>query len=153
MDFWAGVLDMKWHEEGSKACSLAVIDGTRSLFEPAQAARAQFPDMPEFRGWIAFNPEIHLSQSEQYTVAVHELGHVFGLGHSEDPSSVMYFLCLEGQLSLDNADLAALANRHKLRVGRGTAQRSRDIRNGRRFNSACWMRRRQSKRLLLRELH
>jgi hypothetical protein len=120
MDFWAGVLDMEWHEESSNVCALAVLDGTAGLFRRAEAARAQFPNSPAFRGWIAFNPKMGLSQREQYVVAVHELGHLFGLAHNSNPSSVMYFIPLEGQLFLDRADLTELACRHKLRIPRIT---------------------------------
>lgn len=118
MDFWAAILDMEWHEEDSRDCSIQIVDGEPGLFPSAEVARAQFPGRPAFQGWIAFNPKKDLPRSERYLVAVHELGHLLGLAHNPSARSVMYYLCLEGAVLLDAADLAALAAHHRLRAGR-----------------------------------
>ena len=57
-----------------------------------------------------------MAANELFLMSVHELGHVFGLPHSNNASSVMYFLLLDGPTFLDDADLATLATRHKLRM-------------------------------------
>ncbi len=119
MSFWAGILEMNWHEEDSRACAIQVVDGDLGLFRPAEVARAQFPGTPAFQGWIAFNPRISLRANELFLIAVHELGHLLGLPHSSNASSVMYFLALDGPVFLDGADLAALAARHRLRAVAG----------------------------------
>ena len=124
MTFWAGILDMNWHEEDSRACAIQVVDGDPGLFGPAEVARAQFPGTPEFQGWIAFNPKTSLPANELFLTAVHELGHLLGLPHSSNGSSVMYFLALDGPVFLDSADLAALAARHRLRAGAGIEAKS-----------------------------
>ena len=116
MDFWATIVDMKWHREDSQDCAIQIVDGHASLFKPAQAARAQLPGTLSFQGWIAFNPRISLTATELYLTAIHELGHLLGLPHSANPSSVMYFLCLDGPAFLDDADIGVLASRHKLRL-------------------------------------
>ena len=119
MDFWAKVLDLEWHEESSQNCSLEVIDGERPLFEPEpenMAARSQFPDRRDFQGWIAFNPMVALSKMESYRISVHEIGHMLGLRHSADVKSLMYGFDLDDSQSLESADLASLAGRHKLRI-------------------------------------
>jgi hypothetical protein len=119
MDFWAKVLDLEWHEENTQNCSVQVIDGERWLFEPEpenMAARSQFPDRRDFEGWIAFNPSVALSRMESYRVSVHEIGHILGLRHSANIKSLMYGFDLDDSQSLDSADLAALADRHKLRI-------------------------------------
>ena len=119
MDFWANVLDLVWHEESSQNCSLEVVDGERPLFEPEpenMAARSQFPDRRDFQGWIAFNPMVALSKMESYRISVHEIGHMLGLRHSADVKSLMYGFDLEDSQSLESADLASLAGRHKLRI-------------------------------------
>lgn len=118
MQFWADVLDIDWHEVDTQACSIEVVDGTSELFDSAAiAARAQSPDRSAFQGWIAFNPASRLTAHEFFVVSVHEIGHLLGLAHNPNGSSVMFFLKLDNSVSLDAADLTALAARHKLRSG------------------------------------
>jgi len=124
MSFWASILEMNWHAEDSRACSIQVVDGEIGLFGPADVARAQFPGTPVFQGWIAFNPRVSQSADQLFLTAVHELGHLLGLPHSSNASSVMYFLALDGPVFLDSADLAALAARHRLRAGAGIQAKS-----------------------------
>jgi len=119
MSFWASILDVDWHEEDSRACAIQAIDGDPGLFRPGEVARAQFPGLPAYQGWIAFNPRVSLPANELFLTAVHELGHLLGLPHSSNASSVMYFLALDGPVFLDRADLAALATRHRLRAVAG----------------------------------
>ena len=116
MSFWAGILEMNWHEEDSRACAIQAVDGYPDLFRPGEVARAQFPGLPAYQGWIAFNPRVSLPANELFLTAVHELGHLLGLRHSSNTSSVMYFLALDGPVFLDSADIAALATRHRLRA-------------------------------------
>jgi Matrixin len=119
MNFWAKVLDLDWHEDSTENCAIQVVDGERELFEPTPAsmvARSQFPDRPQFQGWIVFNPAVKLNRTELYRIAVHEIGHMLGLRHSNSTSSLMYGLDLETSETLDVADLTALAGHHKLRI-------------------------------------
>ncbi len=119
MDFWAKILDLEWHEETTRNCSVEVIDGERWLFEPEpeyMAARSQLPDRRGFEGWIAFNPTVPLSRMESYRISVHEIGHILGLRHSTNVKSLMYGFDLDDSQSLDQADLASMASRHKLRI-------------------------------------
>jgi Matrixin len=116
LDFWASVLEMDWYEVDSRECAVQIVDGHPGLFQPGDAARAQFPGTPSFQGWIAFNPENPLLPADMFVAAVHEFGHLLGLPHSTNPSSVMYFLRLDGPIFLDRSDLAALALRHTLRA-------------------------------------
>ena len=116
MDFWATILDLDWHREDSEDCAIQIVDGHPSLFKPGEIARAQFPGRLSFQGWIAFNQKVSLSRSELFLTAVHELGHTLGLPHNSSAFSTMYFLSLDGPVFLDDADIAALATRHKLRV-------------------------------------
>ncbi len=118
MDFWKGVVDLDWHPVDSDECSVELVDGEPDLFdESGIAARSQFPDRPDFQGWVAFNPGTKLTEHEMFIVSVHEIGHLLGLAHNPSGSSVMYFLRLDGEESLDSSDLIALADRHKLRAG------------------------------------
>jgi len=117
MDFWAGILDLDWHEDDTENCSIQLVDGERELFQSAAiAARSQLPDRLDFQGRIAFNPAQTLSETALYRIAVHEIGHILGLQHSSNAMSVMYGFDLEGLEWLDATDLAAFSVRHKLRI-------------------------------------
>jgi len=116
LDFWAGILDMEWHSDDTRTCAIHIFSGPAELFRSAELARAHVPDRPAFRGLIAVNPQVDMNASELYLLAVHELGHLLGLRHNPNARSVMYFLCLEGPVLLDESDLAALALRHQLRT-------------------------------------
>jgi Matrixin len=117
MDSWAKILDLDWHEDDTQSCSIQLFDGERELFQPIYvAARSQLPDRPDFQGWIAFNPAQTLSETDYYRISVHEIGHMLGLLHNSNATSVMYFLDLEGLECLDPTDLAVLAKHHKLRI-------------------------------------
>jgi hypothetical protein len=118
MDFWSGVLDMSWHEVESSDCAIELVDGAKSLFDtPGVAARSQYPDRADFEGWVAFNPASKLTEQQMFVISVHEIGHLLGLPHNPNGSSVMYFFTLDESVWLDSADLKALAVRHKLRPG------------------------------------
>ena len=117
MDSWARILDLEWHQDDTQNCSMQLLDGDRKLFQPAEVvARSQLPDRLNFQGWIAFNPAQTLDETDLYRISVHEIGHVLGLQHSSSAKSVMYGFDLEGPEWLDSVDLAALAERHKLRI-------------------------------------
>ncbi len=117
MEFWSGVLDIDWHEEASDDCAIQVVDGTPSLFDFCMclSARAQSPDQPAFQGWIAFNPRMKLSKEEMFLDSVHEIGHLLGLQHNPNETSVMFYFGMEKVVSLDAADLRSLSMRHQLR--------------------------------------
>jgi hypothetical protein len=117
LDFWTGVLDLEWHEVDSEECSIQLLDGTPSLFDwcTCLSARSQFPDRAKFQGWIAFNPRVKLTKQEMFLDSVHEIGHLLGLAHNANESSVMYSSELAKSTTLDAIDLDALAARHKLR--------------------------------------
>jgi hypothetical protein len=103
MDSWASILDLDWHEDDTENCSIQLIDG-------------KLPDRLDFQGCIAFNPLQTLTNNELYRIAVHEIGHILGLRHSANVTSVMYGLDVEGLEWFDLADLKALATHHKLRI-------------------------------------
>jgi hypothetical protein len=119
MDTWAMILDLDWHEDETENCSIELLDGKSELFESApelMVARSQFPDRLGFQGWIAFNPARTLNENELYWISLHEIGHMLGLQHSANVSSLMYGFSVDSPEWLDTADLAALAGHHKLRL-------------------------------------
>ena len=120
MDFWSEVLDIGWHEVVSEDCSIQLVDGTPEVFLfgggcSCAVARSQFPDEEDFQGWVAFNPTMESTPEEMFRDAVHEIGHLFGLHHNPHVASVMFFSDFGQAVSLDKADLKALAAQHKLR--------------------------------------
>lgn len=118
MRFWARVLDLDWHREDSEGCAIQLVDGTPSLFDfcSCLSARSQLPDRPAFQGWIAFNPLLKLTRQEMFLDSVHEIGHVLGLPHNPNNSSVMFAFELGKAVMLDAVDLENLAARHQLRA-------------------------------------
>lgn len=118
LEFWGGVVDLDWHEvSAGDVCSMQLVDGTPSLFDwcVCMSARSQLPDRADFQGWIAFNPRFKLTREEMFLDAVHEIGHVLGLAHNPDDSSVMFSFGVAKSAWLDAADLNTLAARHTLR--------------------------------------
>jgi hypothetical protein len=116
LDFWAEVLDLQWHQVDSQDCAIQVVDGTPAVFDfcTCLSARSQLPDRPAFQGWIAFNPRFKLTRQEMFLDSVHEIGHLLGLAHNPNDSSVMFFSGLEKAAYLDAVDLVTLASRHQL---------------------------------------
>lgn len=117
MEFWTEVLDLDWHEVDSSDCALQVVDGTPSVFDFSSrlSAKSQLPDRPAFQGWIAFNPRQDLTRQEMFLDSVHEIGHLLGLAHNPNRSSVMFAYERDKAVLLDTADLQALSARHQLR--------------------------------------
>jgi hypothetical protein len=122
--FWSTVLDITFHQEQSEDCAIALVDATPEILaKEHDVARAQFTDWENFQGWIAFDPHIsaYMSPEEIYATAVHELGHIFGLVHSSNALSVMYYLDVNEYAVLDAADLRSLGARHALRLKNAVA--------------------------------
>jgi hypothetical protein len=122
MDFWSQVLDIDWYEVGSEDCSIQLVDGTPEVFAfdggcACATARSQFPAESGFQGWIAFNPKLASTPAEMFRDSVHEIGHLFGLHHNPDITSVMFFSDFGQDASLEITDLKALAAMHRLRRG------------------------------------
>lgn len=121
LNFYAHhLLDMSWHVTADHAeCAMAIEDAVPGLFgDQKDVARAQLPSLAGFHGLIAFEPHAdqYMSQSELYTFAVHEIGHLLGLLHNPSPHSIMYYIDVDTSSQFDAADLSALAAHHALRV-------------------------------------
>jgi hypothetical protein len=116
--FWSEILDMTWYKEDDpKACAIGVVDGLPDLFDDGPAAKAQFPDWAGFEGLMAFDPRAveALTPQEMYLVAVHELGHLWGIEkHNTNVHSIMYFQNPNPDMVLDRNDLTRLRAHHAL---------------------------------------
>ena len=68
-------------------------------------------------GDILFNSDVVFDgeRADLFSVALHEVGHALGLGHSEDPNSVMYSHAGRTYAGLNSADIAAIQNLYGLR--------------------------------------
>lgn len=115
LNFWATVIDMRWHVERTSLCAVELLDGEPQLFEDSTVAKSHLAGRTWFQGWIAFNAKAPLTREELFLTAVHEIGHLLGLSHNPDIASVMYYTNREGSDILDAADLLSLGTRHRLR--------------------------------------
>jgi len=62
-----------------------------------------------------FNPRVKLTKQEMFLDSVHEIGHLLGLAHNANVSSVRYSTELAKSTTLNASDLDVLAARHKPR--------------------------------------
>jgi len=118
--FWNTVLAANLFEDTDlNTCAVRIVDGGPDILDHATAARSHIPDWAGFQGKIAVSPEAakHMSRSEMYGTAVHEIGHLFGLKHNRNCRSVMYFLNVNGTEALDHDDILELRKHHQLRPG------------------------------------
>jgi hypothetical protein len=116
--FWNTVLDAYFYEETNlNACVVRIINGGPDIMNHAMVARSQITELANFLGKIAVSPgaATETSSAEMYGAAVHELGHMLGLKHNTNIHSVMYFLDLDGNESLDSKDVSDLRAHHQLR--------------------------------------
>jgi hypothetical protein len=114
LNYWAGQLDLVWSEDSDdRTCSIE--------FRPAEfgvradshdmLAMAHLPDHAKYDGVVYFRLLAHYDAQR---VFVHELGHLFGLEHSDTRSSPMYFQPENAGVTLTSSELKQLAKRHKL---------------------------------------
>jgi len=115
MNFWTTVIDMQWYPESGTRCSLQLLDGQAELFADSTIAKAHLVGGKGLSAWVAFNPKAPLTDSELYLTSIHEIGHLLGLAHNPNASSVMYYTNDTGATLLDETDLEALSEFHKLR--------------------------------------
>ena len=127
LHFWSNVLDMNWHRANVKSCTVALLDEPASAFDLHTAAFYR-----RSNGVISFNPHFAFTKAEIYSVAVHELGHAFGL--ADRPESIranrLSFMRAgnnTGNERLDRVDLTELQKRHRLRSRTSTSQRNRHL--------------------------
>lgn len=116
--FWNTVLAANLHEDKDlNTCAVRIIEGGPNILDHTVVARSQIPDWTGFQGKIAVSPEAakHMSRSEMYGTAVHEIGHILGLKHNPSCGSVMYFLNVDGSDALDRDDILELRKHHQLR--------------------------------------
>ena len=119
LSFWNTVLAANLHEEKDlNTCAVRIIAGGPNILDHTVVARSQIPDWAGFQGKIAVSPESakHMSRSEMYGTAVHEIGHILGLKHNPSCRSVMYFLNVDGSEALDREDILELRKHHQLRA-------------------------------------
>jgi hypothetical protein len=114
LNYWAGQLDLTWREDSDdRTCSIE--------FRPAEfgvradshdtLAMAHLPDHAKYDGVVYFRLLAHYDAQR---VFIHELGHLFGLEHSDTRNSPMYFQPENAGAALTGSELKQLAKRHKL---------------------------------------
>lgn len=116
LNFWSTVIDMRWHLDQTSLCAMELLDGQPHLFDDSTVAKSHLVTRSGFQGWVAFNAKAPLTREELFFTAVHEIGHLLGLNHNPNATSIMYYTNRGGPSLLDEADLASLAALHKLRT-------------------------------------
>ena len=118
LNFWSQILDMEWHNDPASTCSIDLIEGTPDFINGAVEVRAQesIARGIQSSGIVAIDSTYKLSAAEWYAIAVHELGHLFGLHHNSDVNSVMYYMSVSGNQALDASDITALSAVHRMRI-------------------------------------
>ena len=118
LSFWNTVLTANLHEDKDlNTCAVRIIEGGPDILDHTVVARSHIPDWADFQGKIAVSSEAakHMSRSEMYGTAIHEVGHILGLKHNPSCRSVMYFLNVNGSEALDHEDILELRKHHQLR--------------------------------------
>jgi hypothetical protein len=114
LNYWATLLDLSWHEDSDdRTCSIE--------FRPAEfgvradnhdtLAMAHLPDDAKYDGVVYFKLLAHYDAQR---VFIHELGHLFGLEHSDARNSPMYFQPENAGVALTSREEKQLAKHHKL---------------------------------------
>ena len=105
MHSWTAITNVQFNSGTNAAASTTVaiefgtsVNGDPTPFDPSGTilAHTYYPDPPNpepIAGDMHFNPAENWSVgggTDIYTVALHELGHALGLGHTTNPADVMY---------------------------------------------------------------
>ena len=113
--YWEQVIDVTfWDDSNEETCSIELSVGSNP--DKNTLAETFIPDTMDYSGRVIVNVDGDIktyADSKLVYIFIHELGHVFGLKHSADDSSVMY-ASTDGGLVLLPADLKALSVYHEL---------------------------------------
>lgn len=105
MHSWTAIANVQFTAGVNSAASSTVaiefgtsVNDDPTPFDPAGniLAHTYYPDPPNpepIAGDMHFNPAVNWNvgaDTDIYTVALHELGHSLGLGHTDNPADVMY---------------------------------------------------------------
>jgi hypothetical protein len=103
-------------DDDPTACNLEVV----TVHEDSnRLAYTIMPHYDGFDGTIKINTHKNLQPTAMVAILIHELGHIFGLCHTRDRLSVMYYLVDDSLtvngMRLEPADIQMVSRFHALR--------------------------------------
>jgi len=118
LNYWATILDISVAVDNDvRSCNLELLETDDST---NRIAYTIMPHYEGFNGVIAYNTHKRVAAGTLVAILIHECGHIFGLCHTRDRRSVMYYRVDGSQIvngaRLREHDIEEVGKLHELRI-------------------------------------